>query len=55
MIAIASGIGLLPLAWGLWQLEVWPTLMGLVLILGGKLWFLDRMVWLKSDHGRDEP
>jgi hypothetical protein len=55
MIAIVSGIGLFPLAWGLWQLQVWPTLTGLVLILGGKLWFLDRMVWIKSDHDRDEP
>jgi hypothetical protein len=49
LVAGASGIGLLPLAWGLWQLEVWPTLTGLILIMGGKLWFLDRMVWLVSD------
>lgn len=49
-IAVASGIGLFPFAWGLWHLEIWPALSGLILILGGKLWFLDRMVWLLSTH-----
>ncbi len=50
LIAAASGIGLLPLVWGLWQLHIWPTLLGLVMVIGGKLWFLDRMVWLLHDQ-----
>jgi len=33
---------------------LWPTLLGAVLVYAGKLWFLDRMVWLFEDmHGTD--
>lgn len=46
ILAAVSGVGLIPLAWGLWALDPWPVLTGLVLVTGGKLWFLDRMVWL---------
>ena len=53
LIAAASGIGLLPLAWGLWRLDVWAVVTGLVLVTGGKLWFLDRMVWLRQDTRAD--
>lgn len=42
-------LGLLLVIWGLVALSVWPTLMGFVLTLAGKFWFLDRMVWLYSD------
>lgn len=28
---------------------LWPTLLGTVLLYAGKLWFLDRMVWLYED------
>lgn len=41
-----AGLGLPPLIWGLWWLELWPVLTGLVLIMGGKLWFIDKMVQL---------
>ena len=44
-----STIGLLVLIWGLWRLSVWPTLLGTVLVFAGKLWFVDRMVWLYED------
>ncbi len=54
LIAAVSAIGLLPFSWGLWRLEFWPTLTGLVLIMGGKLWFLDRMVWLLSERPRTQ-
>ena len=43
----ASGIPFLIL--GLVNLEVYPTLMGVILINLGKLWFIDRMVWLYED------
>ncbi len=49
VIAIASGLGLIPLVWGLWQFNFWAVVAGLTLIIGGKLWFLDRMVWLRHD------
>ena len=44
-----SGIGLLFLVWGLWRLKIWPTVLGAVLIYVGKVWFLDRMVWLYEE------
>lgn len=50
--ALLSGLaalGLAPMIWGLAMFEIWPALAGLGLILLGKLWFLDRMVWLFAD------
>jgi hypothetical protein len=44
-----SGLGLLFLIWGLWRLEIWPTVLAVILIYAGKVWFLDRMVWLYED------
>ncbi len=44
-----SGLGLPFLVWGLLQLRMWPTVMGTILIYAGKVWFLDRMVWLYED------
>jgi len=51
-----TAIGTAFVVWGLVALEVWPTLLGSVLIYCGKLWFLDRMVWLYEDviaHNED--
>ena len=44
-----TGVGLLPLVYGLVRLEIWPTVFGLTLVLLGKTWFLDRMVWLYDE------
>ena len=44
-----TAIGTVFVVWGLVALAVWPTLLGSVLIYCGKLWFLDRMVWLYED------
>ena len=41
--------GLPVLGWGLSSFDVFATLLGLVLCVGGKAWFLDRMVWLHAD------
>ena len=49
VIAAISGMGLMPFAWGLWQFDLWAVIAGLTFIIGGKLWFLDRMVWLRRD------
>lgn len=49
LLSLVSGLGLLPLAWGLWRFEFMAVFLGLVLCMGGKLWFLDRMVWLYAD------
>ena len=55
ILSIAPVIGLLPLAWGMLWLEIWPALFGLAVILGAKLWFLDRMAWLYDDMARQDP
>jgi len=55
LLSVVSGIGIFPLAWGLWQFEIWPVLLGLTLSMGGKLWFLDRMVWLYADMAEQHP
>jgi len=44
-----TAVGAAFVLWGLIRLAVWPTLLGSVLIYCGKLWFLDRMVWLYED------
>lgn len=46
---VVSGIGMLVVLWGVVCLSIWPTLLGAVLVYAGKLWFLDRMVWLYED------
>ncbi len=44
-----AGLGSLLVIWGVVRLEIWPTLLGAALVYAGKLWFLDRMVWLYED------
>lgn len=46
---IAAVIGVIVLAYGLWQLDLGWAIAGLVTTMGAKLWFLDRMVWLLAD------
>jgi hypothetical protein len=49
LLNIAAGLAVLILAIGLWRLDLGLTLAGLFTAMGAKLWFLDRMVWLKTD------
>jgi hypothetical protein len=46
---VISFAGTLFVVWGVVALAVWPTLFGAALVYAGKLWFLDRMVWLYED------
>ena len=46
---IAQLGGLPFLVWGLVDLLVWPTVVGMLLITGIKLWYLDRMAILYGD------
>jgi hypothetical protein len=55
LLNVAAGLGVLILAVGLWQLNFGLTLAGLVGSMGAKLWFLDRMVWLKQDMDGTKP
>ena len=49
---LANGLGFLTLIAGLALLDPALTYGGLVMSMGAKLWFLDRMVWLKADLER---
>ncbi|MBL4646360.1 MAG: hypothetical protein JKY99_07880 [Rhizobiales bacterium] len=55
ILSFASAIGLLPLVIGLIKYDVWMTICGMVLIIGGKIWFVDRMVWLYEDMKDQHP
>jgi hypothetical protein len=49
ILSAVSASGIIFLIWGLVALNVWPTLLGVTIIYLGKLWFIDRMVWLYED------
>lgn len=51
---IASGVGVVLLGIGLWQLDLGLTVAGLVTSIGAKLWSLDRMVSLKLEVDAEE-
>lgn len=44
-----TALGTVLVVWGVATLAMWPTLLGSALVYCGKLWFLDRMVWLYED------
>ncbi|MEM9585030.1 MAG: DUF6653 family protein [Pseudomonadota bacterium] len=52
-LAVASGLGLLPFAYGLWVYDFGFTCLGIGVISGGKMWFVDRMVWVWRDFQRN--
>jgi len=49
-----TGVGGLVYVGGLLWLDLTATLFGLALTMLGKLWFLDRMVWIQRDSNRIE-
>ncbi|MBP1929968.1 hypothetical protein J2741_002564 [Methanolinea mesophila] len=49
ILSAVSGIGFVFVIWGICALEIWPTLFGAAVVYLGKMWFLDRMVWLYLD------
>ena len=49
LINVGSVIGMVFLIWGLITLDVWMTLLATVIVQLGKLWFIDRMVWLYQE------
>ena len=53
ILSIISALGIPFLILGLVNLEIYPTLMGVILVYMGKLWFIDRMVWLYEDMKDD--
>lgn len=55
LLSVVSGLGVPFLGWGLVRLEIWPLVLGTVLVYVGKVWFLDRMVWLYEDMKEATP
>lgn len=49
LLSICCGVAGVIFAFGLFQLDVMTTVFGMVMLLTCKLWFMDRMVWLRSD------
>ena len=52
---MVSGVGGAFVVWGVAALRVWPTLFGSALVFLGKLWFIDRMVWLYEEMKEATP
>ena len=47
--------GLPFVVWGVVALDAWPAVLGMVLIIGGKLWYIDRMAILYEDMVQEWP
>ncbi len=52
---VVSLVGVVVLVWGLVALDVWPTLLGMTITVGAKLWFMDRMVTIYHDMAAATP
>lgn len=48
-------VGLVPVVYGLAALKVTPTVTGLLIVQGGKLWYIDRMVLLFEEMKTRNP
>lgn len=53
--SLIAGIGSIILIYGLIVLQIWPTLLGASIAFLGKMWYVDRMVWLFEDIKNEEP
>jgi len=49
ILTLVTAIGVAVLAYGLIRGEATATVAGLIIAEGGKIWFVDRMVWLYAD------
>lgn len=50
---VASSLSVLPMAYGLAVLDPWATAVGVVGLVGGQLWVLDRYSWIYADLTRE--
>ncbi len=55
VLQVLSGVGIPFFIYGLYALNLWSLLMGNVLIMVFKTWFVDRMVWLYLDMKDHKP
>lgn len=49
ILLILQVVGTVVLTVGLWKLEIYPTIIGTIIIYLSKMWFLDRMVWVYEE------
>jgi hypothetical protein len=49
LIALAGLGGIALLVWGLIALDVWPTVVGVTLVVLAQLWRIDRLVWMYDE------
>ena len=54
-LTVVSASGVPFLAYGLWVYDPMAVLLGLALAMGGKVWFVDRMVWLHHELAAAPP
>ena len=50
-----QAVGMIPLIYGLIALKAFPTIGGMLIVQGGKLWYLDRMVLLFDEMKARDP
>lgn len=55
ILMVLSFSGIPFFVWGTIALDIWPTVFGLTLVSLGKLWFIDRMVWLYEEMKDTDP
>ena len=55
ILSVVSGVGFITAVAGAIVTWVWPTIVGVILVYAGKLWFCDRMVWLYEDMKDRDP
>jgi len=55
LLSVVSGAGMLLALFGTVTLDLWPTLVGIIVVFLGKVWFVDRMVWLWQDMQEASP
>lgn len=53
LLLAVAGVGTLFVMWGLAVFAVWPTVLGTFVAVLGKMWYVDRMVWLYEDTQDD--
>ncbi len=49
ILKVVTSLGFLLAVYGLVVLHLWLAILGTVIVILGKTWFLDRMVWLYQD------
>lgn len=54
-LSIVSGLGMLPLIWGLYAFEAAWIVTGLIVTMGAKTWFVDRMGFLYDEMAAHHP